>query len=330
LASLSRRMFALSLAAWLAACGAARSEAIEWSEDARLAPQSLLLGAVGGEQRIIAVGERGHVLVSSNRGVDWIQARVPTRSMLTAVASVGEQLVWAAGHDAVIVHSADGGETWTRQFFAPEEECPLLDIWFEDAEHGLAVGAYGLVLETRDGGGTWARRAVDEEERHWNAIARAANGSLFVAAEFGSVFRSRDGGKNWTALETPYEGSFFGVLGLADGAVLVFGLRGNIYRSEDGGESWRRLPTDTTASLTQGVQLAGGRVVIVGLGGAMLVSRDGGRTFTNLDRRDRRGLSAIVEACPGSVFVFGEGGVQPAGDLRRRPVVAESETPEGP
>jgi len=279
------------------------------SDPAPLAARSLLLDAVSRANRIVAVGDRGHVLVSDDGGRMWTQIRVPTRSMLTAVAMPDSVNVWAVGHDQMILHSADGGRTWERQHNAPEEDIPLLDVWFENASHGLAVGAYGLLLETRDGGRTWTRRLFDEEERHGNALVHAPDGTLFIPAEYGNVFRSQDGGATWEAVQTPYQGSFFGGLALPDGSLLAFGLRGNVYRSADGRAAWEKVPTGTTASLLGGSLLPDGTVVIVGLSGAVLVSRDAGRSFTPVHRPDRQALSAVVPAgAPGQVVLLGEGG----------------------
>jgi photosystem II stability/assembly factor-like uncharacterized protein len=64
-----------------------------------------MLDFAEGDQRAIAVGERGHVLVSESRS-DWRQVEgVPTRATLTAVAAVGDH-AWAVGHDGTILHSA--------------------------------------------------------------------------------------------------------------------------------------------------------------------------------------------------------------------------------
>ena len=289
----------------------------DWSEPAPLAPQSLLLDAVMSGERVVTVGERGHILVSSDEGANWQQALVPTRSILTAVTVAGDGHLWAVGHDAVIVHSNDGGVTWTRRHFDPDANAPLLDVWFENEQHGLAIGAYGLFLETRDGGNTWSRQEFDEEESHWNAIAQSADGTLFVAAEFGAVFRSVDKGRSWDCLTTPYEGSFFGALGLADGGVLVFGLRGNVYRTDDDGETWNAIPTGTTASLTHGLQRADGTVILVGLSGTVLIGADNAGRFTQVARADRRGISAFVEVNPRCFLMFGEGGVRRCEDVRR-------------
>jgi len=291
----------------------------EWSEPAVLAPQSLLLDATVSGKSIVAVGERGHVLVSADGGATWEQALAPTRSLLTAVTDAGKGGLWAVGHDAVVIRSADGGRTWTRSFIAPEANSPLLDVWFENENHGIAIGAYGLFLETGDGGETWMRRAVDDEERHWNALARGADGTLFAAAEFGTVFVSRDNAKTWKEISTPYEGSFFGALGLTDGGLLIFGLRGNIYRSDDAGETWRRIPSDTNVSLTSGIQSEDGTVIIVGLSGTILVGVDQNRRFKRMERADRLGISAIVENHPSRFLTFGEGGARQCDDLRRFP-----------
>jgi photosystem II stability/assembly factor-like uncharacterized protein len=298
---------------------------LEWAEPARLAERSLLLDIAAVGERVIAVGERGHALVSENAGSNWTQAQVPTRSMLTAVAMVDARHSWAVGHDAVILHSADGGNVWTRQFFAPEKQTPLLDVWFADSVHGLAVGAYGLVLETHDGGKNWKRRIISEEEPHFYAITEGANGTLYVAGEFGSLFRSRDRGKTWQSLGSPYKGSFFGALAHSGGALLVFGLRGNLYRSEDSGQKWRRVETGTTASLMSGTELADGAIVIVGLSGTVLVSRDEGRSFTKDNRTNRQGIAAVAEAGSGQLLMVGEAGLTRSLSLSTE----HSKTPSG-
>ena len=280
----------------------------EWADIAPLASRSLLLDVAASGNRVIAVGERGHVLVSENGGSKWTQARIPTRSMLTGIAMVDQRRIWSVGHDAVVLHSSDGGSEWVVQHLAPEWESPLLDVWFADANHGIAVGTYGLLLETHDGGERWERRTLNQEKPHLYAVTEDRDHTLYIVGEFGSVFRSRDGGRSWTAASSPYGGTFFGALALSDGALLVFGLRGNLYRSEDGGQAWRRLETGTTASLMDGQERADGTVVIVGLSGTVLVSKDGGRKFDLANRKERVALVAIAPLSGGGLVTVGDGG----------------------
>ena len=240
---------------------------VERSIPARLAPSSLLLDIVRAGDALVAVGERGHILISRDGGATWQQADVPTRSTLTGVAFQSPQVGVAVGHDAVIVSTTDGGATW--------QESP-----------------------------------VSEDDRHLNQIARAESGTLYIAAESGNAYRSDDGGATWTLLETPYEGSFFGVLPV-ENDVLLFGLRGHLYRSEDAGASWTAVETGTVAMLNSGVRLPDGRIAIVGLGGVVLVSNDGGRTFALLQQQTRAGIQALTDGGGGRLTLVGEGGARP-------------------
>lgn len=276
---------------------------------ARLAPQSLLLDAVERGALWVAVGERGHILTSRDRGVTWAQALVPTRVLLTAVWMHDEQLGWAVGHDETILRTKDGGATWESVFADPEAERPLLDVWFADAANGFAIGAYGAFLVTGDGGTTWDERPISEDDFHLNAISASADGALYIAAEAGHLYRSDDRGASWRALASPYDGSFFGMLPLADGGLLAFGLRGELFRSADRGESWAAVASGTQATLMSGLDMGGGRVVIAGLAGALLASDDSGRTFRSSPQVDRKGNVALLGA-PGRLVLFGEGGAR--------------------
>src|SRR5258705_9565174 len=79
-------------------------------------PAKRLLTAVAfAGPRIVAAGQRGHVVYSDDRGRTWTQAEVPVSSDLTALSFPTPQRGWAVGHDGVVLASADGGRTWTRQ-----------------------------------------------------------------------------------------------------------------------------------------------------------------------------------------------------------------------
>jgi photosystem II stability/assembly factor-like uncharacterized protein len=276
---------------------------------APLATHSLMLDVAVAGDSLVAVGERGHILISSDGGATWHQSAAPTRSMLTAVYFHDESLGWAVGHDSAILRTADGGITWELVSWAPEEEAPLFDVWFSDAENGFAVGAYGTFLVTFDGGASWDYEPISDDDWHLNQVGASADGRLFIAAEAGMAYRSDDSGATWEELPSPYEGSFFGVLPLEGDTVLLFGLRGHLYRSEDAGETWQEIETGTVAMLTSGAQLADGTVVVCGLGGTVLVSSDGGRTFTPHPQSNRRGISSVLQASAETIVIAGEFGV---------------------
>src|SRR4029077_14681745 len=64
-----------------------------------LASRSLLQAVTKAGSRLIAVGQRGHIVVSSDGGKTWKQASVPVSSDLTAVFFADGMNGWAVGHD---------------------------------------------------------------------------------------------------------------------------------------------------------------------------------------------------------------------------------------
>lgn len=282
------------------------------------AAKSLLLDVAGNATGFVAVGERGHVLISSD-GKSWTQIPTPTRSTLTVVTTAEGQW-WVGGHDGVILHSSDGGQSWQVQRRDPyrlaagenpadhdtRQGVPILDIAFADASNGIAVGAYNLLLVTHDGGATWAEgKAIadtpapqarrepahgdvfsqedlqlgEESDPHLNSIAHLGGADWVIAGERGTLLRSSDNGGHWQKLPFPYAGSMFGVLVWDDQHLLAFGLRGNVYESLDQGSSWTKVATPGNAALMGGMTLADGGAVLVGANGTVLVRAKAGLPF---------------------------------------------------
>lgn len=274
------------------------------------APLRLTLDVVNTGKHLVAVGERGHILVSNN-GRDWAQVPVPVQATLTAVTFTDERNGWAVGHDAVILHTADGGQTWALQNFQPELEKAFLDVMFVDARTGYAVGAFDLFYATTDGGTTWGEvdaAAIREEELYFHGIARLGDGSLIVAGETGMLGISAPGGGSWTRLTSPYEGTFFGVLPYGDKGAILYGLRGNVYVSEDAAAGqWTRIDTGTVASFFGGSRLADGRVLLVGASGAVFVVDARARTVRPLASGLAYSLTTVLPF-KGQLLVAGESG----------------------
>ncbi len=296
--------------------------------DSPKAAKSLMIDVVHAGKRLVAVGDRGHILYSDDQGATWSQAKVPTRQLLTAVFFADDQHGWAVGHDAQILATTDGGLSWTQQFQDLKREAPLLDVWFKDASNGFAVGAYGALIETTDGGKTWddvSDRLDNEDQFHLNAIAQVKDAGLFIVGEQGSMFRSHDEGQTWEKLEGPYEGSLFGVIGTAHAqTLLAYGLRGNLFRSTDFGSTWEPVELNATRGalefgLSGATLLDDGSIVVVGNGGSVVVSHDDGLTFNVFNRPDRISLSAVTAAGNGNLILVGQGGVRVAGPTGAEP-----------
>ncbi len=264
----------------------------EQAYQAPLVRESLLLD-IDAKSFTVAVGERGHILLKQGDKA-FTQLEVPTQATLTAVTIVGDN-IWAAGHDAIIIHSADRGENWEIQHLAPELERPFLDIVFFDENQGIAIGAYGLFYQTADGGRTWEsvrhasflnpydREYLEEIRKededfyqqelesilpHLNRISVAGDNTLYLAGEAGLLAFSNDQGKTWERFDIEYTGSFFDIRKLDNGTLVAAGLRGNIFAMTEG-DDWQYLSTCNTATInsiveqSQGLFFIGNSGVIV-------------------------------------------------------------------
>ena len=310
-----------------------------------LAVRSPLVGIARAGERLVAVGQRGHIVYSDDAGQHWEQARVPLSSDLSAVFFPSPTQGWAVGNDGVVLHSSDAGATWSKQLdgrqigdllirhysalaaaqpgsehwpllvaqgrrlAAEGADKPLLDVWFADDKLGYVVGVFNLILRTEDGGQSWTPfqdRIDNPQGFHLNAIASTGDG-LYIAGEQGLLLKWEEGRQRFTALHTPYQGSFFGVIG-KPAEVIVYGLRGNVLRSTDGGAHWSPLNSGPQASITAAIIDAQGRYELFTQAGYTLVS-----SGTGLQTLAQPGLPPVagaVRAADGSRVVVGSRGAQ--------------------
>lgn len=279
------------------------------------ATRSMMLDATRAGERLVTVGDRGVVLLSDDQGTSWRQARdVPVDTMLNAVSFADEHNGWAVGHWGVILHTADGGETWSRQRLDTSEDRPLYSVHFIDKQHGVAVGLWSLLLRTRDGGQTWEDVVLDpppgdtRADRNLMRIFANHTGDLFIVGERGTVLQSSDGGQRWRYGSTGYRGSFWSGAALADGTLLIGGLRGSLYRSTDNGASWSAAESNTHSSITDIIPLRD-KVLAVALDGVTLESTDRGESFVTRQREDRAALTTAIALEDNRSIVFSRTGI---------------------
>lgn len=291
-------------------------------------PQSLLLDVVLAGDRLIAVGERGHILYSDDHGENWQQAQVDSRAQLNAVFFIDDKTGWAVGEDALIVQTTDGGVSWHKQFDDRDAEVrgPLLDIYFKNAEQGFAIGVFNKLYFTDNGGENWQnwqQHADNVDEWHFfsmavttahNAENSSGKSSIYLTSEAGLLFRSTDGGENFSPLQTDHDGSFHGVLVKRDSTgkdiLLAFGVGGKLFSSTDSGNNWLEISAGIKSGLAGGSWLADGSALIVGADGVMLKVSSDLKRVAKYQRDNGLPLNNVMQTGPDSLVLVGLGGIQ--------------------
>lgn len=339
MAAVTRRQAALAgllggaaamLPAWAASVPAVLSQA------ALITPKALgaaTLAVARAGDRLVAVGERGTVLLSDDHGASWRQAQVPVQASLTAVCFADARTGWAAGHLGVILRSDDAGATWHKQLDGVQAaelakqaaqrtgddaaiaqaqrlveegaDKPFFDLEFMDAQRGFAVGAYNLMFATTDGGKSWTAlgpRLPNPKSLHLYGV-RARGRTLVVAGEQGLLLRSSDGGASFSALTSPYKGSFFGLLQTRGGALVAYGLRGTAWRSIDEGQHWDKLDTGVPMAVGAGLALPDGGFVLLSQAGDALLGAENGPALKRIPAREAVPVSGAALAADGALVL---------------------------
>ncbi|MFC1966715.1 WD40/YVTN/BNR-like repeat-containing protein [Chloroflexota bacterium] len=211
----------------------------------------------------------------------WVPQSSGTGAHLRGVDFIDANNGWVAAYDGIIIHTTDGGNTWSLQYDGPQYF--LNDIDFVDANNGWAVGTDGTILHTSDGGVTWDTQA--------NVYRHALLSVDFVDANTGwvsgtqsGIWHTNDGGATWTyqssGIPTSPNGDLY--IDFADsnnGWVVNYG--GRISHTTDGGATWVRQYNTGTTSWLKGVHsVDANNVWAVGKGGVVIHTTDGGTSWT--------------------------------------------------
>ena len=308
---------------------------------------AVLVDVARAGDRLLAVGERGAIIYSDNAGDTWRQADVPVSTTLTAVAFPTPDQGWVVGHSGVVLHTADGGRSWTRQLdgiiaaqmaletardaaarsqspgnaanqlvknaellVADGPDKPFLDLYFENEREGIIVGAYGLIFSTTDGGQSWQCR-MDRIENprglHLYAI-RAFGDNIYIAGEQGLFLVSRNKGLSYQKIQTPYSGTFFDLIVTSSGDVVIIGLRGNAFWSADQGMTFHQVQVPVEVSFTAVGRLEDGTLLFANQAGMLLASRDGGRSMQVTGIPRLSPISGLIPAGNNNLMTVGYGG----------------------
>src|SRR5690606_14145860 len=132
------------------------------------------------------------------------------------------------------------------------------------------LGAFVMPLSCPDyapTGAPWIEQTDNSRRMHLYGLDDR-DGVFYIAGEQGLLMRQDPQTQQFTTIETPYNGTYFGVRALPN-LLLAYGLRGNLYASRDDGGQWQQIDTGLNASLISAVD-AGQQLIMVSQSGAMI------------------------------------------------------------
>jgi photosystem II stability/assembly factor-like uncharacterized protein len=230
----------------------------------------------------------------------WEKIDVATTRTLNSVFFTDSLYGWITGDSGTIIHTADGGKTWSFQNSGTNNN--VVSVFFLNRNLGWASSQnyttvpYGtLLLETTNGGTDWTGVPYPVEDIFITCILFRDSLNGWMGGRPHALVRTTDGGTTWN--EAKIDSSvlaFFPVLnirfyndkyGYACGG--MFDIAGVIWSTSNGGESWHAIdPSYAPADEVHELHLFDSLHVIgaggdpdFGYGVGMIRTSDGGESW---------------------------------------------------
>lgn len=266
---------------------------------------------------IWAGGSNGTVVRSVNGGKTWDIYTINDVKNLDfrGIHAFNANLAWAmsAGDAdkglARIYKTTDGGKNWQLVFHTTQQGVFLDCLKMKDKKVGFVVGdgigGKPYFLKTTDGGNTWKQISVKQLPNilEGEASYAASNSSIAIQGKKvwictqNRVFISKNNGKSWKVVVTPFEktqsGGIFGLYfwntheGIATGGDYRNDKKMylNIAITKNGGETWQTTNFAEPYGLKESAWLrSNSQLIAVGTSGTSL-STDKGKTWQAIDNQ---------------------------------------------
>ena len=280
-----------------------------------LADRSLLLDLASAGNHLVAVGERGHILISDAAGQDWTQVPSPTAQMLTAVHFVDALRGWAVGHDGLILATEDGGKSWSLQYSGLQQQGVINQAQLAAMQHRKTLLEREIAMQ--EDAQRRAQQVAELEEVRLDiedaeyALAQPPHASPLLAVyfsnplvghavgAFGEYLSTLDGGVTWQRnnafLDNPAQMHLNAITGDGDRTLWVAGEGGLLFRSMDAGETWQELASPYHGSFFDiAFQPSTSALIVAGLRGNIFISHDKGGSWRAATVDSDRSLAGVT------------------------------------
>lgn len=245
--------------------------------------------------------------ILNERPVHWMQS----------ADFIDENEGWVVGGDAIdlagtkegiILHTSDGGITWTEQLAISE---PLNGVDFINENEGWAVGTTGTIKHTSNGGMNWATQTspllgsinsvsfVDEN-----------NGWIVSKDNWGEIAHTANGGSTWTKQTAPTSNPLVDVFFINADKGWAVGMDSTVLRTTDGGQTWLRcdLVVSNNFFFRSVYFIDEMKGWTAGIYGAILLTEDGGITWQQVTDGLSETLNSIFFIDPENGWAVGDAG----------------------
>jgi photosystem II stability/assembly factor-like uncharacterized protein len=133
--------------------------------------------------------------------------------------------------------------------------------------------------------------------------------TYLAVGDFGSVYRTEDGGVKWSIMQTGTTSPLFCIRNVDKSTIYVCGGEGVILKSVDGGKSWKAQNSGTKKQLFSLAFYDERKGIAVGDWGTIVCTSDGGENWSVASLQEDKMLYGVCYADSGNAWIAGEMGL---------------------
>jgi photosystem II stability/assembly factor-like uncharacterized protein len=201
--------------------------------------------------KIIAVGDNGYIIKSTDGGRNWRNIPTFTPYFLRAIQAPTDSMLYAVGTWRTVLKSEDQGESWYPLNINMSRNVNITtwynDVFFLNKEKGYVVGDDAIVAWTLDGGRSWKDTSFSGQlSSRLNCVTFADDSLGFISGGSNALFRTKNGGRTWEKINIDFIGFNVNVTKVTFLNTLTgfaVGDNGVCIKTTDGGTTWTSIFT---------------------------------------------------------------------------------------
>lgn len=283
----------------------------------RIPGKAVLNGVTLAGKRIVSVGQLGHVVYSDNGGKSWTQSGVPVSSDLLAVHFPTPQKGWAVGHDGVVLHSADGGTTWIKQFDGRAAAQVMESHYLNKSSCTGCHSAPELPVAAKPGESDQTglmeeiKKFSDQgADKPFLDVWFENETTGYIVGAFSLIFRTNNGGKSWVPLydriDNPKRFHLYSIRPVAKD-LYITAEQGSVFKLDPKTGRFAAIKTPYAGTFF-GVTGKPGAVIAFGMRGNVFRSRDDGASWQKIETSVPAGLVGSAVTNDGRIVLVSQGG----------------------
>jgi len=242
------------------------------------------------DEDVVFAGVAAVGLWASRSGGPWqligqgsdASAPVDNRPFAIVYDPANSTRFWVSGsYGGCVFETNDDGNTFVQ--LGSAIDCDLVSIDFSDPNRQTIVaGAHeqpATLNRSTDGGLTWTNVGAQLPSNANCSMPLVIDAMThLVGCSAGGIYRTTDGGTNWTQATT--SGGILTPLVASDGSIYWLSYDGTLTRSTDNGQTWNDITSSVTLSSTEGrlIELPNGDLAAIA-NQSVVVSSDQGATW---------------------------------------------------